>query len=163
MYCHVPHNAQAWANVALWATGQATGGTFQYYSGSGITGLKVNSVDVTKSQTCLACHADGTTATTGLAAAVAASANVGFDLRNDHPIGDTVIMTPGAGGMKNPIVIGRTTVVAGATVECAVCHSVHGLSAYTIQGRKLLYGPGNSGSATGWPGSTDFCNICHTR
>ena len=31
-YCHVPHAAKTWANVALWATDAATGGTFEYYS-----------------------------------------------------------------------------------------------------------------------------------
>jgi len=159
-YCHVPHAAKTWANVALWATNAATGGTFEYYSNAD---TKVTSVDVAASQTCLACHADGTIATTGLAAVVAASANVGFDLRNDHPIGAEITMTPGSGGMKDPLVIGRHTVVAGDTVECAVCHSVHGLSSYTIETRKLLYGPGNSGVATGWPASTDFCGVCHTR
>ncbi len=116
-----------------------------------------------QSQTCLACHADGTVATTGLGAAVTGAALIGFDLQNDHPIGNDTAMTPGSGGMKTPIVIGRHTVVAGDTVECATCHSVHGLSSYTIQNRKLLYGPGNSGNASGWPDTTDFCNICHTR
>jgi hypothetical protein len=159
VYCHVPHAAQTWANTALWATGQATG-TFDYYSAEG---LVVTGISVKESQTCLACHADGTTATTGLAAAITGAKNVEYNLKNDHPIGTEVVMTPGSGGMKNPLVIGRHTIVGGETVECATCHSVHGLSGYTIEGRKLLYGPGNSGLASGWPSTTDFCNVCHTR
>jgi hypothetical protein len=157
VYCHVPHNAQEWANVALWATGQATG-TFDLYSNSD---YKVTSVAVAESQTCLACHADGTTATTGLAANVAASANVGYNLRNDHPIGAEVVI--GTSGMKSPIVLGRHSPVVGDSVECATCHSVHGLSSYTIQGRKLLYGPGDSGNTAGHPSTVDFCGLCHTR
>jgi hypothetical protein len=162
-YCHVPHAAKTWANVALWATNQASGGTFEFYSN---TDYKVTSVSVAESQTCLACHADGTIATTGLKAQVAASANVGFDLRNDHPIGAEVALGGNtSASVLATVVIGRHTYSAAdaGTVECAVCHSVHGTSSYTIQGRKLLYGSGNSGNAAGHASTTDFCAICHTR
>lgn len=162
-YCHVPHAAKTWANTALWATNAASGGTFEFYSARK---YKVASIDTAESQTCLACHADGTTATTGLKTAVTGLKNVGFDLRNDHPIGDKVIV----GGNTNAslfatIVLGRNTFTAAdpATVECSVCHSVHGQSSLTIQGRKLLYGAGNSGDTAGWASTTDFCAICHNR
>ncbi len=160
-YCHVPHAAKTWANTALWATNEASGGTFEFYSNND---YKVASVNVAESQTCLACHADGTTATTGLKANLTGAKNVGFDLRNDHPIGNEVIIGGNtSAALASTVVIGRFTYSATnqGTVECATCHSVHGLSSRTIQGRKLLYGEGNSGNTAGWPSTTDFCAICH--
>jgi hypothetical protein len=166
VYCHVPHGAQAWAGVALWATGSPNATLFQYYSSANVV---VTSIDVAKSQTCLACHADGTTAITGLAVPVDTSAMIGYNLKLSHPVGDQATMTSGAGGMQANIYIGRTSLPNGTTltggVQCATCHSVHGYSNYTIQGRKLLYGGSSTtGSmAGGWPQSTDFCTICHNR
>jgi hypothetical protein len=166
-YCHVPHNAADWAETGLWATEQFTGSLTLY---SGIT-----SIDLAKSQTCLACHADASVAPVDLAgnnvlaAPVADSAIVGDDLTDDHPIGAETLITPGSNGMKNPtggLKIGRQTMDPAVpeslrTVECSLCHSVHGLSDYTINGRKLLYGPGSTPG--GHANNTDFCNICHTR
>jgi hypothetical protein len=160
-YCHVPHNAATWASTALWATSPASG-TLTFYS-AGVT-----TIDVKRSQTCLACHADDTVVPTDvdgndlLAQAVAKT--VGYDLRNDHPIGDQIFVIPGYDGIKDPLILGRTTftVAAQRTLQCATCHSVHGNSGYTIENRALLYGPGNNG-ASQWPDTTDFCTICHTR
>jgi hypothetical protein len=165
-YCHVPHRAQSWANTALWATQDPnTNGTFEYYSSAN---LAASSIQVEGSQTCLACHADGATATTGLSQAVSGNLNVGYDLRNDHPIG--IAYNAAGGGVSHslrafPVTLGRTTFTTGGTytVECATCHSVHGLSNRTIQTRALLYGPGASADAAGWPSDTDFCLICHDR
>lgn len=161
-YCHVAHNAKTWANVALWAT-DAAGGTFELYSSAKV---KATAISVQKSQTCLACHADGTTAVTFLNQDVTGSVKLDNDLRNDHPIGTGVVL----GGNTNAsvfatVIIGRGSYSSAkqSTVECSVCHSVHGLSGYTIETRKLLYGAGNSGNVNGHPASTDFCGICHDR
>ncbi len=163
-YCHVPHAAQTWANVALWATGQAlNAASFEYYSNKS---YKVTSVDVAKSQTCLACHADGTTATTGLKTDLVGVKNVEYNLKNDHPIGNLVPIGANTKASLRPIIlIGRSSYDAThtATVECGTCHSVHGPSYYTIQTRKLLYGPGNSNDPLGHASTTDFCGICHDR
>jgi hypothetical protein len=167
-YCHVPHNAATWAETGLWAT--QAGPAVTLFSG-------ITSIDAARSQTCLACHADAASPPLDLAgnavlgAPVADSAIVETDLTNDHPIGLETLITPGTNGMKNPtggLKIGRATMDPATpstlrTVECSLCHSVHGLSNYTIQGRKLLYGPGPSVDPAGWPVDTDFCNICHTR
>jgi hypothetical protein len=157
-YCHVPHAAQAWASVALWATGQAAG-SFTYYSSANVV---VTSIDKAQSQTCLACHADGTTVITGLATAVTGPAMIGYNLQLSHPVGDQVVLTPGQNSMQTTISIGRLNLgtTGSTTVQCATCHSVHGFGKSTIIGRKLLYGPGNAGP---YPNSTDFCTICHNR
>ena len=156
-YCHVPHNAQTWANTALWATNQATQAIVPYADLMS-RGVDVGNVDIKESQTCLACHGDGSMAVTGLAQAVDASKIVGVDLRNDHPIGENVVVgqigttltSNGAASLFPSGAIGRAKWDAGntLTVECATCHSVHGLSNNTINGRKLLYG-GQGGVAGG--------------
>lgn len=155
-YCHVPHAAKTWANVALWATNAASTATdFTLYSNNK---YKATALDIKGSQTCLACHADGQTATTGLGAAVETTSplNVGYDLRNDHPIGTGVNLTPGTSAFKAPIYMGYQTYTSGGTYEmkCATCHNPH--NSRTIAGSKLLYAD-QSGA------TTDFCMICHTR
>jgi hypothetical protein len=170
-YCHVPHHSATWADTALWAISEPDTSGYSLWT-------TVGTLDPARSVTCLACHGDATTppleldgTTQVLGQAMATSAVLGPDLTNDHPIGSAFMVEPGAHGIKDvpEIKIGRATITKATSstwrsVECALCHSVHGQSTYTIAGKKLLYGPGNSGVATGWdPLTVDFCNICHSR
>ena len=160
-YCHVPHNAQTWANTALWATAEGTT-TYTYWS----TGMTIGDLDTKRTRTCLACHGDGSVNVTGLKAAVSGTTLVSEgngNLANDHPVGSNTRISTAGGMQPMPFLIGRSTISAGSTrtVECATCHSVHGPSDYTIIGRKLLYGSG--AVSGGHPNSTDFCTISHDR
>jgi predicted CXXCH cytochrome family protein len=155
MYCHVPHAAQTWgAGTALWALPDP-GLSLTLYSNAK---YQPTDVDARGTMTCLTCHADGTTAQTGLAVTVVGTAaDLTTDLSNDHPVGNTVIFNPGGSGMKpSPIILGFTTYTNGGNyeMECATCHNPH--NSRTIPGRKLL-------SASTAAAGTDFCNFCHTR
>lgn len=99
VYCHTPHGARTDIEAPLWNK-PATGSTYQTYDSSTIDGdvLTVGSVSLA----CLTCH-DGTQAMDAVINAPGSGigdgnistlgtmpntiANLGTDLRNDHPIG----------------------------------------------------------------------------
>ncbi len=147
--CHVPHNAQTKANgdsMILW-NHELTTQTFTMYSpfaGPRPAGDTARNQDAGNSlsgpsKLCLSCH-DGVTAidnyggTTGgtiLMGAVNASANLGTDLRNDHPIGlqypDDSVNT----GFNDPTGftgVKLVTLNAEQRVECTSCHDPHDYS-----------------------------------
>jgi predicted CXXCH cytochrome family protein len=132
IFCHAPH----WTNTAITAAPlwnrTSTGSTYTVYTSNTLSGA-IAAVGA-NSLTCLACH-DGSAnlgqvydggANTNLfdvAASIAGSANVGTDLRNDHPVGIGYVVAgnsefnANAGGLP---LYGVTN-----TVECASCHDPH--------------------------------------
>ena len=137
--CHVPHNAQTTTSgdsMILW-NHELTNQTFQMYSplasGRTITGQPDG-----PSKLCLSCH-DGVTAidnyggTTGGVqlmpgtAGDPGSANLGTDLRDDHPIG-IAYPTSDTGYNDKTGLQGVILVTVGGEadrVECNSCHDPH--------------------------------------
>ena len=134
IFCHTPHGGQTGLAAPLWNHATTTA-TYQLYTSavsSTFNATPGQPGDISK--LCLSCH-DGTVAvdsfggTTG-ANFIAAGANLGTDLQQDHPVGftydaalaaaDTGLITPAS----------ATQVVAGiplfaTKLECASCHNVH--------------------------------------
>ena len=134
VYCHTPHGARTDIEAPLWNK-PATGTTYQTYDSTTIDGqiLAVGSVSVA----CLTCH-DGTQAMdavinapgsgagsgnigSGVGAMPPTSiANLGADLRNDHPIGiqyggfdpGTGVIDPDfkdtTSGLQSAVILSRT-------------------------------------------------------
>jgi predicted CXXCH cytochrome family protein len=165
--CHAPHNNTNAAGSVLWNHALTTA-TFTLYSSPTMnaTGAAVGGV----SKLCLSCH-DGTVAldsfggNTGTTF-INASANLGNNLTNDHPIGityDGALVTAdgglkaitsaaniGPGGAKTGTI--DSNLLAGGKVECSSCHDVHNTNtAVTANLLKIT----NAGSA--------LCLTCHTK
>jgi len=147
--CHTPHNAQTDASggsMILW-NHEITNQTFTMYSqfaaprpsGDNPRNQDAGNSLSGPSKLCLSCH-DGVTAidnyggTTGgsiMMGTVNADANLGTDLRNDHPIG---LQYPDSGvntGFNDPagfVGVKLVTVNGQARVECTSCHDPHDYS-----------------------------------
>lgn len=149
VFCHTPHNPAQ--NVPLWNRTNPAAGGWQMYASPSIsatakTKLATNTFDADSiSLFCMSCH-DGVTAlgamhnapVTGadaLGALGAVDANLGTDLRNDHPVGfnyntaagedSGLVAKAAADATLNP---GGGTAffgAAGNNIECASCHKVH--------------------------------------
>ncbi len=141
--CHAPHNPLAGGAGALWNHTLSAVASYTLY-----TSTTMNSTTAqpgATSKLCLSCH-DGTVAVNsfgGVAAPsgfIAASANLGTTLANDHPIGmtyDAALVT--ADGALRPITTANTigsgtktktgtiasNMLYGGVMECASCHDVH--------------------------------------
>lgn len=171
VYCHTPHGGQNSTNAPLWNRnfGPASG-SYQMYDAawSSTINMTVASSPQGVSLACLSCH-DGTigldvivnrpNADTALAPSGSVMpgnagqffANLGTDLRNDHPISvtysvasDPAFNAPDAGNRINgelPLYSGR--------VECGTCHNPHNTT-YTPFLRKA-----NS--------SSSLCRTCHIK
>lgn len=184
VYCHTPHNAIQ-NGYPLWNRTNPAGNTFALYSSSGMqngytaggnagasTGFTSNSVSLY----CMSCH-DGVTSLgavynkpvdqstitlTGNVALVGSdyrltgAANLGTDLRNDHPVNfnvtnglDPAIAPLSGATMKTSSITNALPLfnsTRGATsLECASCHAVHDPANVpflrtTIAGSKLCLG-----------------------
>lgn len=143
--CHAPHNT-ALGLTALWNHALSVASYTMYNTAfsSTINGVVAAAPGGT-SLLCLSCH-DGTVAvnsfggTTG-AVAIAASANLGTNLTNDHPIGITydaaLVLADGAlfpittaanigtGGTKTRAGTIASNLLYNGKIECASCHDVH--------------------------------------
>ena len=107
VFCHTPHGADTTASVPLWNRTLATPASYSTYNSLGTSSLNGATAPVgSVSLACLSCH-DGTQAMnvmintpgSGTAAGgvlpgvwtgvgtIAGIANIGKDLKNDHPIG----------------------------------------------------------------------------
>jgi predicted CXXCH cytochrome family protein len=163
--CHTPHNANATFQALLWNRNLPAATSFQVYDSTVNPDFKGGTVSLAGgsqvSLLCLSCH-DGTTAlnavlntpsnTTYQSAALGTTANLGTDLRNDHPVGfsyDTAASAPGAQLVANPdITKVKLFGLAGSRrVECGSCHDAHSSAA------GFLRSP-NTDSA--------MCLACHT-
>lgn len=167
VYCHTPHGGQT-QNAPLWNRNFGTG-PYQMYNSSysSTIDMQVAASPQGVSLACLSCH-DGTigldvvinrpnadTASAGSGNTMPANggqffANLGTDLRNDHPVSVTYdnvadpAFNPPSGGKVGgvlPLYLGR--------VECGSCHNPHNTS-FTPFLRVS-----NSGS--------NLCRTCHIK
>jgi predicted CXXCH cytochrome family protein len=139
-FCHTPHNANTSLTadrVPLW-NHAVTSASFQVYSSPTLnaSGLTIGGV----SKACMSCH-DGTvaldsyTGNSGTNFIGSVNANLGTDLRNDHPVGFTynnALATADDGlrqtGDDGKAGFSNSLPLFGAgsdKMECATCHSVH--------------------------------------
>ena len=151
VFCHTPHHGdKAGTGVALWNRA-ATAATFTMYSTSTID-MTISAQPQGVSLACLSCH-DGTVAFDNLyngpgagdyngnvwargwtwtgsvnTMAGSASANVGMDLSNDHPISVTYDATLDTAFQSTSAVTGAGLALYGSgsdQVECGSCHNPH--------------------------------------
>jgi predicted CXXCH cytochrome family protein len=142
--CHIPHNAQTedgGGSMVLW-NHALTEQDFTMYSPFAVDRADRDQQEVElggPSKLCLSCH-DGVTAVDnyggsgGTTETITGSANLGTDLRNDHPIGIQYPADGTAAGYHNKANLGPelklSTWTLGATlktdrVECSSCHDPH--------------------------------------
>ena len=182
--CHTPHNANMTVTDAPLWNHQFTTAVYQMYTGfefgtsttTGYIGYGVTAPDGT-SKLCLSCH-DGSIAlgayggqsgSTTMATFDGGLANLGTDLRNDHPISfvyDSVIAggvhdknyiysnyaAGGSGTYVTYVSSGKTVgskLDANGKVQCTSCHGPHSNS------RGYQLGMDNRGSA--------LCLACHKK
>jgi predicted CXXCH cytochrome family protein len=160
--CHTPHFSDTTVNAAPLWNHEVTTQTYVLYS-SGTLDAILGQPDES-SKLCLSCH-DGTVAldnfggATGGTNFIAASANVGIDLSDDHPISfdytDGLASTDGglypptstASGLGGTI---DTDMLISNKLQCASCHNAHkevGVDMFLIKD--------NAGS--------DLCLTCHIK
>lgn len=135
--CHTPHNADITVSDAPLWNHQVTSQTFQLYSSSTLDAT-IGQPDG-NSKLCLSCH-DGVTAvdnfggTTTGTELISGDANIGTDLRNDHPVSFVYDPTLAGtdGGLYDPTTqnsgLGGTIngdMLFGTKLQCASCHDVH--------------------------------------
>ena len=123
--CHTPHNADTTLDAPLWDH-ENTAATFDVYTSHTISTTPGQPGDVSK--LCLSCH-DGTVAVDSFAGQtgstmIDASAEIGTNLQDDHPIGilwDHIDPGVCAGcHVSDPEVK-----FFDGYVECASCHDAH--------------------------------------
>ena len=148
--CHTPHNAIATVtNAPLWSHTMSTNSYNMYPSGGTIQGT-VDASPTGISKLCLSCH-DGTVELdahiggAGTSVKMTGDANVGTDLRQDHPVSityntsDTSLVDPAPTGY-----------LSAGKVQCSSCHDVHNTASIAKLLRKS-----NAGS--------DLCLDCHNK
>jgi predicted CXXCH cytochrome family protein len=146
-YCHAPHLwtvSNLGTGIApLWNKNQT--GALTPYTSATMLGVATPGAN---SRTCLSCH-DGVNnlgavvnGLYGALPAIAAAANIGTDLTNDHPVGRPEPTV--AGFVAAPVGVA----LFGGAVECASCHEPHGAFANV----KFLRLP-----------ATTLCAACHTK
>lgn len=179
--CHTPHNANP--AVPLWNHAQSTATYTLYTNPATLNATTAQPTGVSK--LCLSCH-DGTVAvnsfggTTG-AVTIAASANFGTDLSNDHPIAFTyntaLATTDGAlwdpavktatigSGTKTKTGTLNATLLYNGSLECSSCHDVHNtftLPAGTTAGTSGTGATSNKLVKVSMFGSA-LCLTCHDK
>jgi predicted CXXCH cytochrome family protein len=146
--CHTPHNAMT-GMPRLW-NHELTVATYQMHEGSGGTGTGTAVVDFDyRSRMCLSCH-DGTVALDSFGGStgtsfIPGSANLGTDLRNDHPVGADALYPPNpvptwwSGAFKDASLLPSALRLQnwtdpGGTVRkvvgCTTCHNPHRTGGY---------------------------------
>lgn len=134
IYCHTPHNGSAdaplWNRNAVDATIFYSSDTFDAIAGS-------------SGRLCLSCH-DGSYA-------MSASATIGTDLSDDHPVGFNYAVSASADpDIKPTSDIGVASLLGGSTyMGCNTCHAVH----ENVFGAFLKMPNSNS----------DMCTTCHSK
>ena len=148
--CHIPHNANSGTSAVLspvlWNHTLSVA-TYTLYDTAWSSTLNATAGQPGgTSKLCLSCH-DGTVAvdsfggSTPVPTSIVASANLGTDLRNDHPIGITydgtlvtadgalrptsTAVTIGTGGTKTRVGTIANNMLFADRLECASCHDVH--------------------------------------
>lgn len=155
--CHTPHNANG-TDAPLWSHDSTTNSTWQMYSNSTIQAT-ILAAPRGDSLLCLSCH-DGTVAleafvgstnvSTTAIGTINASAQMGSDLRNDHPISFLYSSASADTEIHASTTNGIAALLDDGYVECSSCHDVHGSGGFA----KLLV-MDNSGS--------ELCLTCHDK
>ena len=144
VFCHTPHNAGAAGFAPLW--NRTTINATAYYTGVQLDAtITLASVNASDAPLCLSCH-DGASLTdalvnppnvsatplSGVTNIANANANLGTDLRNDHPVGFdyTAVETPADTGIDTQAnAIGKVSGISfyngGNDMWCSSCHDVH--------------------------------------
>jgi hypothetical protein len=142
--CHQPHGGST--DGALWAQGNFSTIAVQAFSGGGDLTVASN---ISGIKTCLSCHASSVSTL----AKPLATADVGTDLRNDHPVGDTIVLGSGSSWVTNPVIGGRTVTNGVSALTCRTCHDPHNGSAGFPATRYLIK----------FTTATDICAACHIK
>jgi len=159
--CHAPHNNLSTTGL-LWNHTQSTATYTVYASG---TMSSTPGQPSGTSKLCMSCH-DGTVAldnyggVTNGTAAIAATANFGTSLVNDHPIsfpyttanGEELHATNTAVTFADTSTGTIADMLDGSNVECQSCHDVHNTKS---NGAASLLLKDNANSA--------LCLTCHTK
>jgi len=153
--CHTPHHADlSVVDSPLW-NHSVTSSTFTLYSSATLDATDLGQPDGV-SKLCLSCH-DGTVAVdsfggTSGSTFITGNANVGTDLRDDHPISFTYdsALATSDGELFDPSTIDLP--LFNGKLECATCHDVHNTAS---SGNSHLLIKDNSGSA--------LCLTCHDK
>jgi predicted CXXCH cytochrome family protein len=167
-YCHAPHNTNtAITGAPLWNRTNTSGNITVYSSGTLVSAVQLGANSIT----CLSCHDGATdlgTMYTGTSEALGnlqaagggAYADLGVDLRNDHPVG--VEYVPGTGALGDMWATVAAVQAAGLDlysyggtfaayqVECGSCHDPHGTSDGASGGAGFLKAA-----------PADMCTACH--
>jgi predicted CXXCH cytochrome family protein len=156
--CHTPHSApEVVSEAPLW-NHLTSSSTFQMYNNAWSSTID-NTVDAAptgNSVACLSCH-DGTIAidaiggVAGTEPVIAASASVGFDLRDDHPV-SIEYSTAADGGLNDSTTVkGAGLKFFSSKVQCATCHNPHDPGTST----KFLRVENDANST--------LCTTCHNK
>lgn len=188
--CHVPHNSKSGAtnvnNAPLWNHTLSTA-VYTMYNATWSPTMNgtVAAQPAATSKLCMSCH-DGTIAIDNFGGSayvapgtsIAANANLGIDMRDDHPIGVTYntalsttdgalfdpvtkAVTIGTGGGKTKTGTVDTTMLIGGQLECASCHDVHNTFTVTTAGA-YTGATSNKLLKVTLQGST-LCLTCHDK
>jgi hypothetical protein len=150
--CHAPHNNLNAPAELLW-NHTTSAATYTFYSSPSLDADPAVAIGA-ESKVCMSCH-DGTVNVDAFGGSagtttIAANANFGTDLSNDHPISiqycdaGTVACTTTDAELNDS----ATTAYGGAVIdtylysnrlECASCHDVHNGGAADAVGESLLY------------------------
>jgi len=145
VYCHTPHQ-QGTSQYPLWNHTLSAAGSYGAYTSPTLNGTispVPNSNDGSVTSLCMSCH-DGTVAVNALfnppnvgtlgsaytaehdgTGKIVSAANLGTDLRNDHPVNLDYqsSITNGDSGLNSAASV--SSLLIGGQVTCASCHQVH--------------------------------------
>ncbi len=157
IFCHAPHDVQPDLKP-LWNHAMPTQ-TYNPYTSSTMKATAQTASPVAKQ--CLSCHdgtvalgqtiANGLIATTG---SLSAAANLGTDLRNDHPISFNLVNNGELSAnlfLTPPSTTDPAVKLRNGQVECVTCHDPHTPNLDPVAGNFLVRS--NSSSA--------LCLACH--
>lgn len=183
VYCHHPHGNRGGDQDLLWNVNSSAAGPYATYNGSATTTANVTGAAIDKAQStlCMSCH-DGTAGEISFYKAAAdgtlgdftwetdALADLGGDLKDDHPMGFIYPVTgeTNVGDLAIPSAdtsFGTSYSVAAtyplygdtvdtATMECSTCHAVHNGGSPKIQFMR--------GDTTDLITGSAICKDCHT-
>ena len=151
--CHIPHGGDTASGAPLWSH-DPTVATFTPYTSTSLNATVGQPNGISK--LCLSCH-DGTVGLDSYDSVASpnglkmtGTANVGIDLRNDHPVSFTydATLSSADGGLNDPSGLGAY--LFSGKVECSSCHDVHNEA-----GEASLLRETNAGSA--------LCLKCHNK
>ncbi|MDP2783813.1 MAG: cytochrome c3 family protein [Sulfurimicrobium sp.] len=168
VFCHTPHNTNP--AVGLW-NHELSAATYTPYASNTLAAAAPGQPSGA-SKLCLTCH-DGTVALggvrnlpfghqtagtiSGLEALLTGTANLGTDLRNDHPVSFTYDASLAATNLElvSPAALtGKIKPDGNGLMQCTSCHDAHS-DAYP----KFMHVGYTDGAGYGSP----LCRTCHTK